>query len=165
MKYFSNLYNDPKTGFAGVEEMKRKWNEENPNKPLSSSQVKNLLHAEETYTKHKPIKLKFPTRKVFAPEIDFLWQADLVEMPKYFAAENNGFNYILTVIDVFSKYAFAREIKRNNGNYVTAAFENIFKTEKRVPEQIQTDDGNELINKQTQALIKNQGIHWFSARN
>ena len=126
LKLFSHSYKDPKTGFVGVQEMKRKCNEENPNKPLSSSQVKNLLHAEETYTKHKPIELKFPTRKVFAPEIDFLWQADLVEMPKSFAAENNGFNYILTVIDVFSKYDFARENKRKNGNYVIAAFENIF---------------------------------------
>ena len=81
--------------------------------------------------KHKPIKLKFPTRKVFAPELDFLQQADLVEMPKSLAAENNGFNYILTVIEVFSKYAFAREIKRKNGNYVTEAFANIFKTEEK----------------------------------
>ena len=159
MKTFSNFYNNPKIGFAGVEEMKRKWNEENPNKPLSSLQVEKLLHAEETYTKHKPIKLKFPTRKVFAPEIDFLWQADLVEMPKSFAVENNGFNYILTVIDVFSKYAFAREINRKNGDYVKAAFENIFETEKRVPKQLQTDDGNEFINKQTQALFKSHNIH------
>ena len=45
-------------------------------------------------------------------------------------------------------YLVNREIKRKNGNYVTEAFENIFKTEKRVPKQIQTDDGNEFINKQ-----------------
>ena len=52
-------------------------------------------------------------------------------MPKSFTAENNGFNYILTVIDVFSKYAFAREIKRKIGNDETEAFENVFHTEKK----------------------------------
>ena len=36
---------------------------------------------------------------------------------------------------------------------------------KRVPKQLQTDDGNEFINKQTQALFKNQGIHWFGTRS
>jgi hypothetical protein len=32
--------------------------------------------------------------------------ADLVQM-REFADENNGFNYLLTVIDYFSKYAWA----------------------------------------------------------
>ncbi len=48
---------------------------------------------------------------------------------------------------------------------MTEAFENIFKTEKRVPQQIQTADGNKFINKQTQALFKSHDIHWFSTRN
>ena len=41
---------------------------------------------------------------------DEIWSADLVDM-QAFSSFNKGFKYILTVIDVFSKYAWAVPIK------------------------------------------------------
>ncbi len=58
--------------------------------------------------------------------IDKRWQADLVEM-REFADENNGFNYLLTVIDCFSKYAWAIPIKNKTAEEIIKSFDNIFK--------------------------------------
>ncbi len=58
--------------------------------------------------------------------IDKRWQADLVEM-REFADENNWFNYLLTVIDCFSKYAWAIPIKNKTAEEIIKPFDDIFK--------------------------------------
>ena len=70
----------------------------------------------------KPIKREFPRRSVIVFNKDEIWSADLVDMHA-FSSFNKGFEYILTVIDVFSKYAWAVPIKDMSAAPVTKAFE------------------------------------------
>ena len=51
---------------------------------------------------------------------------DLVSL-QAIAKENSGYNYILTVIDILSRYAFAEPLKRKTGKEVTAAFKKTLK--------------------------------------
>lgn len=89
-------------------------------------------------------------------------QSDLIDMQKY-APDNNGFRYILTVIDVFSKKAFAIPIKAKNGASVSEALKTIFT--QYVPKNLQTDEGLEYKNKEVQSLLKQYKVHYFVARN
>ena len=54
---------------------------------------------------HKPVRRKFRIRQVFAKEIDDIWAADLVDMTS-FSRSNRDYKFLLTVIDVYSKYNF-----------------------------------------------------------
>ena len=83
-------------------------------------------------------------------------------MQKY-KQHNKIMNYILTVIDIFSKYAWAIPIKKKTGEEITRAFSKIF--EYRSPRKLHTDKGLEFINKDTQSLFRKYGIHWFSTEN
>ena len=80
-----------------------------------------------------------------------------------FSKQNKGFKYILTVIDIFSKYAWAIPIKRKTGEEITKAFEHIFK--ERRARKVHTDKGLEFINKPTQTLFKKYNIKWFATEN
>ena len=51
---------------------------------------------------HRPIKRRFPTRRVLVGGVDNTWSADLVDMQS-FSKYIDGFKYLLNVIDVFSK--------------------------------------------------------------
>jgi len=62
---------------------------------------------------HKPVIKTFPKRKVYVNGIDKIWAADLVEM-QAFSKSNCGVRYLLTVIDVFSKYGWMRPLKGQN---------------------------------------------------
>ena len=64
---------------------------------------------------HAPARKNFPRRRVIVRGYDDLWQADLVEMRPY-SRFNRGYNYILTVIDVLSKYAWAVPLKSKSGD-------------------------------------------------
>ena len=59
---------------------------------------------------HKPVRRRFDKRTVFAKQIDDIWTADLVDMSP-FSRSNKGYKYLLTVIDVFSKYDWIVRLK------------------------------------------------------
>ena len=64
---------------------------------------------------------------------------------------NNGYRYILTVIDIFSRYAWARALKQKTGPSLVKAFESIFK-EGRIPKKLWVDEGKEFINKEMKCI-------------
>ena len=56
--------------------------------------------------------------------IDEIWGADLIDM-QAFAKDNNGIKYLLTVIDIFSKFVWIVPLKRKTGQEVASAFSGI----------------------------------------
>ena len=128
--------------------------------PIKS--VKSWLETQDPYSLHKPMMKKFPRRKTFAKGIDDLFQADLADM-RNLASYNDGFSYILTCIDVFSRYAFAEAIKDKRGLSVSAAFEKIFA--ERVPSMLQTDRGLEFLNGHVQDVFRKHRIHHYFSLN
>ena len=72
-----------------------------------------------------------------------VWCADLVEMQQ-FSKLNKNFRYLLTVLDVFSKYGWIIPLKDKKGETVAEAFKSIF-NEGRKPEFVWTDKGKETL--------------------
>src|ERR1700727_1692100 len=106
--------------------------------------VEEWLRKQDTYTLHRQARKKFSKRKYRTSGIDSQWQADLVDMAKYGAA-NDGYKWILTVIDIFSRYAWAEPVRSKVAAHVQEAFEKIFQ-KGRVPNRLlQTDQGKEFI--------------------
>ena len=87
--------------------------------------------------------------------IDEIWAADLVEMQK-FSKWNKGIKYLLMVIDVFSKYGWIRGLKDKKTETVSKAFDDIFKSSKRLPKMLWTDKGSEFISKHFKEFLKRE---------
>src|SRR5277367_5129393 len=79
---------------------------------LSQKAVKAWLRGQATYTLNKTARVRFGSRKYHVSGMDHQWQMDLVAMQAY-ASDNDGYKYILTAIDMFSRYAWAEAIKPN----------------------------------------------------
>ena len=62
------------------------------------------LTFQDTYTLHKPVRTWFPRRRVLVLRIDDQWQIDLVDLSSL-SRVNDNYKFILTCIDVLSKYA------------------------------------------------------------
>ena len=130
---------------------------------ISEKKVKAWLKEQPSYTLHRQARKKYPTRHYIVHDIDEQWQADLAEMQDI-AQKNSGYRYILTVIDIFSRYAWARPLKSKRGEDVAKAFRNIFQ-EGRVPKRIQTDQGREFENRHVRALFHEYSIELFSVKS
>ena len=59
---------------------------------------------------HKPARKKFERRKVISFNVDDIWGVDLVDM-RSLRKHNDDYNYLVTIIDIYSRYAFAFPIK------------------------------------------------------
>jgi len=78
---------------------------------------------------HRPVVRHFRKRKVIVRGIDKIWAADLVDM-QAFAKDNDKIKYLLTIIDVFSKYGWIVPLKQKTGIAVANALERVFKERK-----------------------------------
>ena len=113
---------------------------------------------------HKPIKRKFEKRRVLSHGVDEIWSADLVFMEKL-SKWNKGYKYILTVIDVFSKFAWVLPLKDKKSISITNAFKSIVKNSNRKPQFLWVDKGSEFYNKTFKEWLKNNNIEMYSTFN
>ena len=130
----------------------------------AQSRVKDFLSSIDAYTLHKPVRRKFPRRFTYASQIDELWQAALADM-SLLQSQNRGVRFLLTVIDVFSKFAFVRPLKRKTGEALTSAFASILKASKRKPQRLQTDKGTEFKNRTFQTFLADEDIHYYTSED
>lgn len=124
--------------------------------------VKVWLSKQLTYTLHKPKRHKFKRSCIVVTDENVQWQADLVDLRMY-SKQNRGINYLLTIVDCFSKYAWIEFLKNKSGDELKRAFESIF--EEEVPSIIQTDNGKEFLNGSVQSLFKSNNVQFFSTKD
>ena len=94
----------------------------------------------------------FRKRTVYVSGIDEIWAADLVDMQS-FAKDNDDVKYLLTVIDVFSKYGWIVPLNDKSGKSTAAGFMKIF-TSGRKPGKVWVDKGREFYNKDVKKLVE-----------
>ena len=107
------------------------------------------------YTLHKPVIKKYPRRRVEISKPKLQYIADLVDIQKY-SSQNDGFKYLLTCIDGFSKVADVIPLKNKSGPIVANALAAIFK-KRGHPKFFQTDQGTEFFNKHVAQMLKSFG--------
>ena len=100
---------------------------------------------------------KFRRERIKALYKDETWSADLIDkssLSKY----NNNYKFILTVIDIFTKYAWANPLKNKSGLSITIGFKIVISEipqggpESRKPEKLWVDRGSD--NKTFKSLLK-----------
>ena len=161
--YLKKVYYDPKhpAAFGEVEAVYRATQKDRVG--INRQQIKEWLSKQPTYTLHKPIRKRFKRNRVMVNGIDQQWQADLVDMTSL-ARYNSGYKYLLTCIDVLSKYAWTVPIKNKTGLALIDAFKQILKCGRR-PHLLQTDKGTEFLNRNFQNLLKKEKIRFFTTQN
>ena len=130
------------------------------NSRIKLRDVTDWLETQKSYTLHRRIKTKFRRRKVLTRGVQYQYQADLVDYSKL-KRDNSGFTFILSVIDCFSRLAFAIPIKTKTGEAVAAALRRAF-DHMGNPKKLHTDQGKEFYNRHVKELLQECGVHHFS---
>ena len=119
------------------------------------------LNSQEAYVLSRPAphgKGKFTRGKTLSSGIDDLWQMDLADLSDIMS-ENDRHKYMLTVIDVFSCWAWAEPVLTKSGTDMVRALKAVFhRAGTRRPNKVQTDRGLEFYNRQVQHLFRQEGI-------
>ena len=96
--------------------------------------------------------------------LDHFWEADLEELAHdaYSRGINKGVNFLLTVINMLSRYAWVIPLKTKSAQSVSTALETIFVTPQRWPNYLTTDEGKEFYNSYVKKLQSKYKVHHFS---
>lgn len=154
-KELSKIYYDPARvgSFGGIIAL---------SKASKRKDVKKWLSSQEVYSLHKPTRRKFKRRKMICVGIDHLWQIDLVDLTSL-STHNDGYRYLLTCIDCFSRYAWVVPIKNKNSSSTTEAFASLISLRK--PTYLQSDKGSEFLNTSFQEFLKSNDIRFYTSEN
>ncbi|GIY45788.1 hypothetical protein CEXT_749081 [Caerostris extrusa] len=119
------FYKNPKepASFGGINALRRAVG-----KQVKTKDIKQWLETKDSYTLHKPARRNFKKNRVIVGGIDEQFQADLLDLQsiKQF---NNGYKFLLTCIDVFSKYSWAIPLKDKTGQSILKGFQKYSKNE------------------------------------
>ena len=113
---------------------------------------------------HKPINENFKKRKVYSAFKDNIWGADLVVM-QLLSKCNKGIRFLLCVIDIFSKYAWAVPLKDKKGISIVKALQSVLKQSNRKPNRIWVDKGSEFYNAYFKKWLRDNDIVMYSTHN
>ena len=163
-KTLSSIYLDPShpASFGGVDAVYRELKDQGKNK-ISRKQVKEWLSQQDVYTLHKPARRYYRRSRVIVSGKDAQFQADLVDVQSL-SRYNKGFKYLLTCVDIFSKYAWVIPLKTRQGQELVKALRTILSSGRK-PLKLQTDKGTEFLNRQFQKFLRDNNIHFFTVNS
>jgi len=160
----NRLYYDParptafstlrKLGFAAMKKRNIKLDD-----------IKDWLEKQDAYTFHRSIRKRFARNPYTVNNVMDVWVCDLVDV-RALGRFNDNYKYILSVIDVFSKFLHLVPLRSKTCTAVASAFTSIYKdSSSRHPVWVRTDKGKEFLNRHFREMLKREGFQFQVCRN
>lgn len=124
---------------------------------VTTAMAKKFLQTQDVYTLNRHVSRKFKRNHYMVNYINDLWQMDLADVSAH-AKENEGYKYLLTIIDVLTKYAFVKPLRNKNALTVVKALREVLDSGRGQPKVISSDKGKEFKNTHMTSLLKTRGI-------
>ena len=162
----ARIYNDPSNpgSYGGVNALLRRARVEDSS--ATKEDVAKFLRKQDGYTMHRRVVRRFKRRSYKVSEPNRIVQADLADM-QLLAKHNDGYRFILVVIDAFSRVLYVRALKNKTAQSLRAAFEDLFANELRDAKLkfIHTDAGTEFMNRPLRELLAKRDIQLMHSDN
>ena len=121
------------------------------------------LRKNKIHSLHRPKRRIFPRRKIITRYPGNIIQSDLIDMQKY-STKNSGYNFILVVIDCFSKKLWVRPLKKKRGEETAQALRSILLSMKYQVQSMIFDEGLEYVNQHVKNVLDEYNIHSYHIR-
>ena len=159
-KYLKSIYFDPShpASFGGPDRLYKIVKKEGKY-TISHSQIKKWIQKQEFYSRNKGVKRNFQRGRVIVAGIDDQFDADLASLI-YYADDNDGYKYLLVVIDIFSRYGWVQPLKDKTAKEIVSAFDKILK-EGRIPKCLCTDAAKDFTSERFQNYVESKNISHF----
>ena len=168
-KYLKKIYFDPvhPGGFASADKLHKAVKREGKYN-INLAKIKQWLASIDVYTMNKPVVRRNDRRRtrnkipVQAPYE--LWDGDLIDL-RSDAKFNDGYAYVLVVIDVFRRFLWTRPLKSKAMSEVKNAFASILQKTDQTVKRFRTDGGSEFTGKVMTDFYKLKNIQHYVAHN
>ena len=141
--YLASVYFDPTHpgSFAGPDKLYEAVKSEGQWK-IGKRKITRWLSDQDAYGLTKGVRRKFKRSRVIVEGLDSQWDVDLMDM-KDLSDDNDGYQYVLVAIDIFSRFAWGIPTRSKSAEDVTDAFLLLLQGS-RQPRVIRTDKGRDF---------------------
>lgn len=154
----NNIYNNPLSGFQSADKLYRKAKEHD--KKITKEDVVEFLKENQTSQITQQVKKPKNYETIVSPSVRNNYQIDVMYLPDF--KRNKNFRYLVTCIDVYSRFAFVKPIHFKNGDLVFHAFK-VMMEEYGKPKNINVDKGSEFVYKPFVKYCEDNDITlWYS---
>ena len=129
-----------------------------------TNKILKYLRRNTTHSLFKRKRKKFPRRRIITRYPGNIVQSDLIDMQK-FSGSNSGYNYILVVIDCFSKKLWVRPLKTKRGQETSNALRSILDSMQYPVQTMIFDEGLEYVNQYVSNLLNEFNIHSYHIKS
>ena len=159
-KYLKDIYLDPShpASFGSPDRLYKIVKKEGKHK-ISHSQIKKWIQKQESYSLNKGLKRKFQRGRIVVEGIDDQFDIDLASLI-YYADDNDGYKYLLVVIDIFSRYGWVEPLKDKTANEIVKGFDKVLQ-EGRIPKRLRSDAAKDFTSEKFQKYVKSKKITHF----
>ena len=140
-----SYYND--IGLNSIEKLYFKLKD----KGITRKDIQQFLDKQATYQQHKTVRRKIIYFPIVSPGINHTLQIDLADFSDI-SSMNDGFKYLIVIIDVFSRYAWVFPIKNKNSTTINNIM-NDFLLKMPDVRIIMSDNGSEFINTEYKGIL------------
>ena len=148
-------WRDPAFGLTGLQRFQQKLREHGLN--LRIPDIRNIVRSDPShhlFTYNPRARIWNTITEVVVGDG---MQMDLMDMSKI-ATRNKNFSWILCIIDVYSRYAWAFPIKRKTQHYVYECLKLWLESLSKPPKRLTSDAGKEFTNARVRRLLNRFGI-------
>lgn len=124
---------------------------------ISQRRAAHILARDEAYTLHRRFRRPALKNPYYTMYLRQFAQMDLIDK-RNLARDNDGYSYILTCIDCFSRKLFARKLLSKDSKHVVPAMRSILDEMGQRPEQILADRGSEMKSAAMRRLLQQENI-------
>ena len=147
--------------FGSPEKLYKVLQKKYPGK-FSKDYIQKWLNGIDSYSVQKQIRRKYKTAQVRVTSVDAQFEADLSYVGNI-AKDNDNIQYLLFVIDVFSRFLWVKPLKDKTAKSVLAAFKAVLS--ERKPVRLRVDKGSEFVNQSFKQYMKENNIYMFTTQN
>ena len=132
---------------------------------IPRKQLDKSLALSATYSKFKQYR-KNKTSPIYVTRKRQLFQADLAFFTgEHLIQHNGGMQYLLVIIDAFSKMVWLYPLENKQCSTVMNKFEHLFNTPSQIPSHLQTDRGTEFLCSSIGKFFRNKNINHYTTHS
>lgn len=124
---------------------------------ISKKRARKILESIDSYVLHREYKRPRKFNPYFIYEPRDLVQGDLIEI-RTISAENDGTNYLLLLIDIFTRKIWVFPLKDKQAATMKTAIDTWLQSLRVKPKVLSTDGGREFWNNQVKTLLQRHGV-------
>lgn len=163
-QYLKQIYTNPNQGgsFAGAKKLWQEVKRRGYFKNVKLKDIQKFLDTLTSYSLFRPAVRKFHKPAVYVTSVDDQISSDLVDVSKL-SSQNSQIKYLLTAIEVLSRFAYVRPLKSKEGSVVADAMRSILDQSGKHFKSNCTDLGSEFKAASWKGLMKEYNIRHFFA--